>query len=415
MANLLSKFAFIGIVFFAILYQFLVKDFLFEVLGYARKTSSVHEYSRYECEKVDELGLEGCEDMWLHHKTGFLYMACSDSASRQQWLPAIGHLNASGRGLKDRIAVLDTRGPGRLAARIQWLSIENFSGINGDATLNLQGFDIRADKHTNTLRILLINHRPPISETTGELLDASKLGANSTIELFQTTVGGSSMRHVRTYSNEVIQTPNRVAWINEHSFVFTNDHSSKVGRTRVLELALGGGSVGYCDGHRCNIAYSSGLNGPNGLVRGLDGLIYVPNTVGRKIQVLSLSEDHKLQNLYEIANLLPLDNLSVDENGNIFAAAFPKLYKWSQFTTDAFNVHPPSTVLKISRAGKPYRRDRQLDSAKQHNGDFIVEKVLEDNSGILPGSTVAVHDSQTGKIFLGSVLSPFITICSPRN
>ena len=64
---------------------------------------------------------------------------------------------------------------------------------------------------------------------TGELLDAKVVGANSTIELFQTKVGSERMRHVRTYVDEAIQTPNRVAWVSDHAFVFSNDHSGKVG------------------------------------------------------------------------------------------------------------------------------------------------------------------------------------------
>jgi arylesterase / paraoxonase len=150
----------------------------------------------------------------------------------------VDHLNASARGLTDRIAVLDTRGPGRLASRIKWLSVENFSGVNGDGTLNLHGFDIRGDRNTDVLRIILINHRPPIDPVTGEALDATIVGANSTIEQFQTTVGGDTMRHLRTYIDPLIQTPNRVAWVTEHSFVFTNDHSNKVGFVSSLSNIL---------------------------------------------------------------------------------------------------------------------------------------------------------------------------------
>lgn len=141
----------------------------------------------------------------------------------------VGFLNATGRGLTDRIAVLDTRGPGRLASRIKWLSVDNFSGIKGDGTMNLHGFDIRQDENTDALHILLINHRPPIDPDTGEPLDATHVGANSTIEHFRTDVGSDSMRLVKTYVDPLIQTPNRVAWVTDTSFVFTNDHSAKVG------------------------------------------------------------------------------------------------------------------------------------------------------------------------------------------
>jgi hypothetical protein len=142
---------------------------------------------------------------------------------------SIEHLNASGRSLKDRIAVLDTRGSGQLASRIKWLAMENFPGNNGDGTLNLHGFDVRADKDTGILRMVLINHRPPFDPVTGDPLDASKVGANSTIEVFQTTAGGDSMRHIRTHANEVISTPNRVQWASDDAFVFTNDHNTKLG------------------------------------------------------------------------------------------------------------------------------------------------------------------------------------------
>lgn len=107
--------------------------------------------------------------------------------------------------------------------------MENFSGNNGDGTVNLHGFDIRGDRNTDTLRILLINHRPPIDPVTGAALNPVAFGANSTIEQFQTKAGSDTMRHVRTYAHPIINTPNRVAWATDHSFVFTNDHKYKVG------------------------------------------------------------------------------------------------------------------------------------------------------------------------------------------
>jgi arylesterase/paraoxonase len=43
--------------------------------------------------------------------------------------------------------------------------------------------------------------------------------------------------------------------------------------------------------------------------------------------------------------------------------------------------------------------------------DYTVEKIFEDDSGVLPGSTVVIHDVKTGRYFFGGVMSPFITIC----
>lgn len=88
MVNLVSKVAIVGVVFVAVVYQFVAKTIIFDSLGYGRSLEPLAAFSNVRCEKVDELGLEGCEDMWLHESTGFLYMACSDSQSRTQWLPA---------------------------------------------------------------------------------------------------------------------------------------------------------------------------------------------------------------------------------------------------------------------------------------------------------------------------------------
>ena len=89
--------------------------------------------------------------------------------------------------------------------------MENCSGTKGDGTLNLHGFGIKDDENTDELHILLANHRPPINPENGEPLDATPVGVNSTIEQFQTRVGGDAMRHVRTYADPLVQTPNRVA------------------------------------------------------------------------------------------------------------------------------------------------------------------------------------------------------------
>ena len=156
-------------------------------------------------------------------------------------------LNATGRRGKDRMAILDTRGQGPVSGRLKWMEPTNFAGNNGDGTLDLHGFDIKIDENfPKMLKMLLINHRPPLDPITGELLDATKVGANSTVELFETTVGDTEMRHLKTYRHEAIKTPNRVAWVRGEGFVFTNDKSSKVGfvsfpnHKTILPIAVNG-------------------------------------------------------------------------------------------------------------------------------------------------------------------------------
>lgn len=134
--------------------------------------------------------------------------------------------------------MLDTRGKGPIASRLTWLTIENFPGNNGDGILNLHGISFLANNKSNMLRILLINHRPPFDPVTGEPLDASTVGANSTVEHFLTEAGSSSIRYVRTHAHPLIQTPNAVQWVSDHSFVITNDNSVKVGFVSIHSLLL---------------------------------------------------------------------------------------------------------------------------------------------------------------------------------
>jgi hypothetical protein len=133
--------------------------------------------------------------------------------------------------------VLDTRASGPVSSRLKWLVPVNFAGNNGDGSLNLHGFDVEvvgpsisADATSKPiLNLLLINHRPPLDPVTGAALDARKVGSNSTIELFETVLGEATMRHVKTWADPVIETPNNVAWVGGGNFIFTNDRSQKTG------------------------------------------------------------------------------------------------------------------------------------------------------------------------------------------
>jgi arylesterase/paraoxonase len=89
MVHLISKVALVSAVLIAVLYQFLIKSLIFDLFGYGRVLTPLSSFKGLSCEKITELGLEACEDMWLHDDTGYLYMACSSSQSKTQWLPAL--------------------------------------------------------------------------------------------------------------------------------------------------------------------------------------------------------------------------------------------------------------------------------------------------------------------------------------
>ena len=96
-----------------------------------------------------------------------------------------------------------------------------------DQVLDLHGFAAR-EISENLLLFFVINHRPPVDDISGRVLpDATAIGANSTIEIFELDRRSSKLKFIRTIKDESIVAPNNIAVSNQGRFIFTNDHSSK--------------------------------------------------------------------------------------------------------------------------------------------------------------------------------------------
>jgi hypothetical protein len=73
------------------------------------------------------------------------------------------------------------------------------------------------------LYVYLVNHRKPLGRQ-----DAREVGADSSIEIFKTTIGGDTLTHLKTVEDPIVLTPNDVVGSSDgRSFYFTNDHGSK--------------------------------------------------------------------------------------------------------------------------------------------------------------------------------------------
>ncbi len=160
---------------------------------------------------------------------------------------------------------------------------------------------------------------------------------------------------------------------------------------RQLDPLIGGGSVAYCGSSGCHTAASSGFNFPNGIIRGKDGLYYIPNTVVDKIKVMKLQPDLTLQEVDVIHLGMPVDNLSLDKStGDIYAAAFPRSLQLLKSFENPYGIGFSSTIWRIRQSGSGYE----------------IRKVLEDGDvKTVGGATVAVHDAKTGRLFMGGMFS----------
>lgn len=163
-------------------------------------------------------------------------------------------------------------------------------------------------------------------------------------------------------------------------------------QTRQLEILTGGGSIGHCTKTACTTLHSHGLNYPNGLiVHPTTKQIYVPSSITGKIHVFTLHTNPtaRLQKVHTIRLPQPIDNLSVDAKGDVYAATFPRTWEFIEHQKRPWEVRPPAAVWRVRQMGEEMR--------------FETEKVLEGSGAFLPSATVAIHDTKAKRMFLGGM------------
>lgn len=166
--------------------------------------------------------------MVLHRPAGLIYAACSDPFSRSQWTPSLTRLyKPKSPPEMDSFAAIDITVPLH-SSSIKHLKLANLpTHRTGWRGLNLVGLDVvESETEAGLLWVYVINHRPPIAP-----LEANTYGADSSVEIFRTTVGDDTLHYVRTIEDEQhIVTPNDVIGLSDGSgFWVSNDHSARTG------------------------------------------------------------------------------------------------------------------------------------------------------------------------------------------
>ncbi|KAF7877156.1 hypothetical protein EAF04_000841 [Stromatinia cepivora] len=385
-------------VLFGVFYQTVLKDWLYLNFGIGRLHNHLEDYP-YTCRRLEHPLLSACEDLFLDYEGRALYAACSTVESRSGWGPGGNLYNVSKRTSEDHVSVLKIDEPedDGFYGLHQLEIAGGYKGVDNHNSIDVHGFDIEFLPDSR-LRFWMINHRPPVGES-GNFLDATKLGANSTVEVFDLVPGSRKLEFVKTVANPIIKTPNNIAATRDGGFVFTNDHSTKTGLIRSLSMIVGGGNIAMCGSdNQCHSGPSNRF--PNGVVQGQDGLYYVASTIKGKISVYSLETNHTFTHIDEIDLHMPLDNLSVDANGDIVAVGFPDVLKLFKSVDDP-TVGAPATAFRISKF-----------ETEDGGRKYVVTKILEDiDAKVLSAATSVVHDPKTGRLFFGSIIAPFVVVC----
>ncbi|OQE11271.1 hypothetical protein PENFLA_c074G09745 [Penicillium flavigenum] len=399
------------------LYKVYIYDAVELFQGVGRIIQPLEDFPEYQCRRMRHPLLESCEDVWFDPSGRKLYAACANPLARVAWCPAANSYDLQGRaaggGGIDHITVLDVDQPG--ADGLYGVRALKFRDSEGNIQeLDMHGFDARVIDKGRRLRFWLINHRPPLNASTGEpLLDATKVGANSTVDVYDLELPhGTQLAHIKTIVSPTIISPNNLVVIDDDEdrgdFLLTNDHTTKVSPFRYNEIS---GNIAYCrtDTGNCHFAATKNFSSPNGITRDpSSGLIYVAHPARGTVTVHRLVNNEHLVQIDEISLSMAIDNLSIDTDGNIFAATIPDLQQFLRAFHDPYGTNSPSTVMMI-------RKRSNGKQASLMKGEHEVIKVVEDKEArVLPTTTSAVYDPVSGQLFLGALSSPFMVVCEKR-
>ncbi len=215
------------------------------------------------------------------------------------------------------------------------------------------------------------------------------------VEVFQ--IENNRLIHINSFQHKLMCCPNDLVAVDIDKFYVTNDHGAAKGVSRVLEdyLRIANSYVLYFDGNQFKKVYKN-LNYANGINLSRDGsLLYVTETTGRRLSVLErdpLSGGLQLKFTKQFDT--GLDNITIDDDNNLWIASHPKLLKFVGHAADSATVSP-SQVLKLSPLG---------------NTDFKLEEMYLNNGEQISGSSTALY--YQGKVYVGVVFESKLMIAN---
>ncbi|GAA6060093.1 hypothetical protein JCM10212_003501 [Sporobolomyces blumeae] len=337
-------------------------------------------------------GLTACEDGWVDYSSGLAYLVCSDHDTRKNWLPAVLHLDSASVPAvsTDYIALFDFKDNSHRRLRITGLPAEA-------AGIWVHAIDVHKSAGGEKLTVFINSHRPPKNRKLGKTL-----GANSVIEILETTVGSDELKYVKTVQHNLVRTPNNVVALGPREFYFSNDHRHKVHWTRAFEMLKSVPSdIIYCDASKatpfCKVA-ADHLVYPNGIAKGPGTVLYQGSTLQGLVRVWEIQPDKSLKALAEVPLERPIDNVHVDEDGSLYATTLPKVLDFMEAGKDGGRSR--STAVEIFRITN--------DSTAGVN-KYKKELVFADDGTIVSASTSAVP--YHGKLLLTGVFSREVVVC----
>jgi arylesterase/paraoxonase len=199
-----------------------------------------------------------------------------------------------------------------------------------------------------------------------------------------------TLHHYGTIQSPDMCCPNDVVAVNKNQCYITNDHGQAEGWKRTMEdyLKLPYSYILYYDGVTFAKAYE-GLNYANGINISPDGSkLYATHTTGQELLTFNRNESTGAITLTDKINLKSgLDNIDIDNEGNIWIGSHPKLFDFIAHAEDT-NALSPSQVFKLT-------------PGKSNHTDYKVEEIYLNDGSEISGSSVAVMHNND--LFIGVV------------
>ena len=188
-----------------------------------------------------------------------------------------------------------------------------------------------------------------------------------------------TLKHLKSYYNELLFSPNDVAALTDSTFYVTNDHGSKTALGTTLEayLQLPRSYVVYFDGQHYkkvikNLKYANGV-----ILSKNKQELYVATSTGQKILFYTVKPDGDLILHHYINTHTGNDNITVENlTGDLWIGAHPQLLKFTGHAKDSTQISP-SEVLRIHKRddGIYTQKVFYLNDGQEISGSSVAYKI----------------------------------------
>lgn len=311
------------------------------------------------CQQV--AGLTGVEDLVIDRESGFVFFSATD-----------------------RRALFAGQKPA--SAGIYLGAYDKPELTPQNLTANLSGFyphGISLHRDANGAKTLAVVNHPTADASEVMLFDVVEDRPNGGPPIV-------SLKLRATVKDAAMPEANDVHLVSPTQFYASVDSGSetKFGKTLETWFGLARSRLAYWDGAKMSVA-ATGLKYANGINGAADGtMIYVAEALG--FQVRFYARDTATGALTEKDNLFlgtGLDNIDVDEKGDLWIASHPHLLDFVAHAGDAKKLSP-SQVIKITAPSEKKGEARQVylnageeisgsSVAAVHNGRMLIGSVFE--------------------------------------